>query len=511
MLEPVTLNQTRFNAPGIAADSRGVALGKQGAVLFVSFDALVNWFRVLADEVGLDDLLPSLAVSEVRTPLDSLSYLVTFHADSSYLLDRAARLAALLGGATFTGSGKHFVKYRDPAAPLGYDIDAAFTEPADVVVYGQSFTQPLRRARALSFDQLIFRLSPRRALVGPAGRPDDGAPLWLAVSPGLAPALLSYLSHNRVPCAATGVEPEGADSAFAERRPAAARYLLLRVARLPERIRALCAALPGVTVYRAVTDNVAIEDGYSHPINLAACKSVFRADRFYLFAGAARPGRAVDVVALPPEGGGLPLVDGEKLVSLGFDLGAPEAPALPVSRASAPPPIAVTLRLVPSVRAPRRVTGAWLGWEHSAALQRLVFALPPTLLSGCRVAALVDGLLVLAAGSLDVIPLGEPLCELAPSVLAPLGHELIPRLDPALLADRVGGTAGRVVVFRRGAEAPIAVEEGLFEPLGRRMVGRLEVEPRSRAERSAPPVPERATTVHNDSAGLFPLWGYRER
>jgi len=517
MLEPVTLQQTRFTAPGIAADARGVALGRQGAVLFVAFDALVNWFRVLADEVGLDDLLPSLAVSEVRTPLDSLSYLVTFHADSSYLLDRAARLAALLGGASFTGSGKHFVKYRDRAAPLGYDIDAVSTEPADVVVYGASFTQPLRRVRDLSFEQLVFRLSPRavaRRTAGAAASAIDGPATWLAVAPGLARAVLTYLSHNLVPCAAATVEPEGAGSAFGDRRPAAARYLLVRIGHLPDRIRALFAALPGLTVYRAATDNVAVEDGFAHPINLAACKSVFRADRFYLFSGGARAGRGVDVVALPPEGGGLPLVAGEKLVSLDFDLGEVTAggqAGAASARASAPPSVPVTLRLVPSGRAPRRVVGAWLGWEHAASLQRLVFALPPTMLSGCRVAALVDGLLVVAPANLDAIPLGEPLCELAPAVLVPLGHELVPRLDPALLEDRLGGTASRVIVFRRGASAPIAVDEARFEPLGRRLVGRLEVEERGPADRSAPPVPERATIVHNDRAGLFPLWGYRER
>jgi hypothetical protein len=156
------------------------------------------------------------------------------------------------------------------------------------------------------------------------------------------------------------------------------------------------------------------------------------------------------------------------------------------------------------------VTGAWLGWEHAEHLKRLVFALPPTLLSGCRVAALIDGLLVIGAAGLDAIPLGEPLYEPAPSVLVPLGWELLPRLDHTLLADRVGGTEGRVVVFRRGA-APVAVDDGAFEPLGRKLVGRLEVEVRGRSERAGDAGPDRAPTVSNDPAGLFPLWGYRER
>src|SRR4051794_25007121 len=113
MLEPVSLHQNRFNAPGIAPDPRGIALGKQGAVLFSTVDSLVGWFRVLSDEMPLDDVLPSLAVSEIRSSVRSLAFLVVLHAESSYLLDRVARIAALLGGTTFTGSGKHLVKYRD--------------------------------------------------------------------------------------------------------------------------------------------------------------------------------------------------------------------------------------------------------------------------------------------------------------------------------------------------------------------------------------------------------------
>ena len=152
MLEPVILHQSRFNAPGIAPDARGVVLGKQGAVLFQSLDALVGWFRILSDEVTLDDLLPSLGIHEVRSTTESLSFLVEFHAESSYLLDRAARVAALLGALCFTGSGKHLVKYRDAASPLGYDVDAVLPETGgagDFVVYAESFTQPLRKVREI--------------------------------------------------------------------------------------------------------------------------------------------------------------------------------------------------------------------------------------------------------------------------------------------------------------------------------------------------------------------------
>src|SRR5262249_2290869 len=131
MLEHVALNQTRFNIPGVAPDSRGVVMGKQGALLFASVDRLAGFFRLFCDDSSMDDPLPTLKLSQVRTLPGSREFLVLFHATSSYLLDRSARIAQLLGGLCFTGSGKHFVQYRDSASPLGYDTDALYTEPAD--------------------------------------------------------------------------------------------------------------------------------------------------------------------------------------------------------------------------------------------------------------------------------------------------------------------------------------------------------------------------------------------
>jgi hypothetical protein len=513
MLEPVALHQTRFNAPGIAPDARGIVLGRQGAVLFTSLDALVGWFRILSDEVTLDDLLPSLSIIEARSAVESLAFVVLFHAETSYLLDRAARVASLLGALSFTGSGKHFVKYRDAASPLGYDVETLAAEPGDLVLYSDSFVQPLRKVRDIAFQQLVFRLSPRKV---PGARLDEGerALLWLAVAPGLAASVLTYLHRNRVATAATMVEREGGRSAFGERRRLPSRYLLVRVRELPARILALMQQVPGIAAYLPVVDNVAVEAGYRHPFNLEACRSVFQASHFYLFSGAAvsdGAGGVVDVVAPPRDGAGaLLLVDGEKLVAVGFDLGEPLPPPRP-AHAARPPGARVSLRLVPSLRPPRRVTGALLGWEHAEQLKQLVFALPPTVLSHCRVAAVLDGLLVLGSPGLDIVPLGEPLYEAAPSIFVPVGWELLPRIDDAILADRVGGVEGRVVVFRRGADAPIAVEESAFEPLGRKVVGRLDVETGVRSPRAGEPRPLREPSVTNDPAGAFPLWGYRDR
>src|SRR4051812_22977362 len=217
MLEHVALNQTRFNTPGVSPDNRGVLLGKQGALLFSSVDRLVGFFRVFCDESSMDDIVAKLKIHQVRTPLESREFLVFFHASTSYLLDRAARIAGLFGGLSFTGSGKHFVKYRDARSPLGYDVGALHTDAADFVFYSDTFTQGYSRVKDLGFDQLVFRLSLRRV---PGGRrePDGGEPdglgelVWLTARQGLAKSLLVYLWRNRVRSEAARVDPKPAGS-----------------------------------------------------------------------------------------------------------------------------------------------------------------------------------------------------------------------------------------------------------------------------------------------------------
>ena len=161
MLEPVALNQTRFNTPGVAPDNRGVVLGKMGALLFASVDRLVGFFRVFCDESSMDDLLPKLKIHQVRTPLMSREFLVLFHASSSYLVDRTARIASIMGGLTFTGSGKHFVKYRDTRSPLGFDVTTLSTDPADFVLYSRYVYAGYQRSR--TWPSISSSFSCRRA------------------------------------------------------------------------------------------------------------------------------------------------------------------------------------------------------------------------------------------------------------------------------------------------------------------------------------------------------------
>jgi hypothetical protein len=491
MLEHVALNQTRFNTPGVSPDNRGVLLGKQGALLFSSVDRLVGFFRVFCDESSMDDIVAKLKIHQVRTPLESREFLVFFHATTSYLLDRAARIASLFGGLSFTGSGKHYVKYRDNMSPLGYDIHSLHTDPADFVLYADTFTQGYTRIKDVGFEQLVYRLSLRRV---PGEDHTERELLWLTVREGLVRSVLVYLWRNRVRADAAKVTPEKTGT-FGQGVP----LLLVRVHDLPERMLALFRAVPGIEVHRPVGDNCIVQVGFRHPFRLESCASVFDKDKFYVFSGNRD---AVDVLATLP-----PLVPGHDLVGGGFDLGERAEPRAYVAEPA--DKLEVELKLVPSADARRRVTATLVAWSQAAWLKRLIYALPPTLLASYRVAAVAEGLFIIGEQGIDGLPIGDMFQEAAPSIYVPLGHEFLPRVSAQVLTDHIGGVANRYVVFPKGAERHLALEHGLFEPLGRRALARLEITASPRDERLPPPRIITPATVVNEDAGALPLWGFR--
>jgi hypothetical protein len=419
-----------------------------------------------------------------------------YAASTSYLVDRTSRIASLLGGLSFTGAGKHFVKYRDAASPLGYDATALYGEPADFALYADTFTQGYQRVKDVDFAQLVFRLSPRRLPGTPADDSQDAEVLWLGVRRGLGRAMLTYLWRNRVRCEAAFVEP--ADTAVgAGSFGQGTGFLLARVHALPERMLALFAAVPGVEVFRPVADNVVVQVGYRHPLHLPACGSIFDKERFYVFSGTRD---AVDVLKTPP-----PLVPAADLIGGGFDLGERGEPVEHGARE--PDKLEVQLKLVPSASARRRVTATLVPWAHADRLRKLVYALPPTMLASYRVAAIAEGLFVIGEQGIDGIPIGDMFQEAAPSIYVPLGMEFYPRVGPEVLTDHIGGVNGRYVVFPRGGR-PLALEQAAFEPLGRRALARLDVDARSRDGRLPAPRATTPATVVNESLSVLPLWGF---
>ena len=478
--------------PGVAPDPRGVLLGRYGLLVFPTLEGVVSWLRLYSAESSLDELMPSLSILRVRTPLRSREMIVQIPATSSYALDRASRCARLVGGAAYTGTSKHFVKYRDERSPYGYDVDEIEALPSDVdlAVHGEAFSQHYAREDEIPFEKLLFRLSLRRVPGGERLREDQRHTLWIVVAPGLGDRVIRYLWSHRVD-AEVGLASPQRESAFDE----PASYLIARARRLPERILGLLLDTPGVDVFQPVAPNVAVQVGYAHVVDLASCAGVFDTQRTYLFWGGED---RVDVL-----GGPMELSDIANLARLELDLERPaEQRELTVALTES---VSVPIQLAPSMAPPRHVTATLLPAEHGPWLKKLVFLLPQTSLRGHRVAVTSRGILLVADGEIDVIPLGQLLAEVASGLLVPLGMDLVPRVAPDVLARALGHDAGVYTIFPPSG-APFQIGEHALVPLERRALAKIEVTEAEPVDVHVEP-PEQPSLV-SDPVGRFALWRF---
>ncbi len=507
MLERIALGQTRFSVPGVSVDTRGIAVGKYGALLFPSLDGVVGWLRLYGDEDSLDDLLPGMKLVRARTMLESRAFVLFIPAATSHVLDRAARCAKLAGGAAFTGTAKHFVRYRDERSPQGYDVVDLQPPPlgAEFLLHGEEGSQAYDREGELDARAVILKLSLRRK---PGSERLDAAAraeLYLSAAHGLAHGLVRYLLRSRVRTEVALVQP-ATESAFASAEERKG-YLLARVHDLPERILENLRGVPGLTLFRGVTDNVAVEVGWAHPVSLSSCASLFARERFYLLRGARdRVVAAVDAIAGP-----LAWSSAEQLAEVRL----PERAAEVVdATAKKPPALELEVRLVPTLNPPRRVVGTLIAPAELPHLKRLVYTLPPSMLAGHRVAVTERGALLLTRDGETVIPLGTVLCEATAGLLIPLGMDLVPRVSIEVLASALvrqagGGRGAGLTVFPHEG-GPFFVEEGALRTLERRVLARIPVDTVPIVDVSADAALGEPSIV-NEPLGRFSLWGWKPR
>src|SRR3954466_9437836 len=173
--------------------------------------------------------MANLTISKAKTQLGSREIVIQIPAVSSYASDRAARLARLVGGAIYTGTAKHFVKYRDDRSPYGYDAVDIGTMPSttDFMVHGDEFAQGYVREGDLPFARLLFRLSIRKLPGGEQLDAEDRGDLFLAAARGLSEGIIRYLWRNRVEARA-GLFTPGSSSAFDDHARDRG-YMLIRV------------------------------------------------------------------------------------------------------------------------------------------------------------------------------------------------------------------------------------------------------------------------------------------
>jgi hypothetical protein len=175
VLERIALHQTRLQTPGLTLDAKGVALGAKGLLLLPSIDRLVGLLSIYSRDRSLEDIVSSLSIHTVRSKLGAREITFEFAAESSDRMDRLGEACRLVGGLAFTGTARHFVKYRDAMAPFGYDATELLSTDAAFALYSDRFTQTYEVERPLALRSLLVRLMLRpdastRLAPGPRAR-----------------------------------------------------------------------------------------------------------------------------------------------------------------------------------------------------------------------------------------------------------------------------------------------------------------------------------------------------
>jgi hypothetical protein len=489
ILERAALHQTRFRTPGIAPDTRGVVLGSKGALLFSSLDRVVAFFRAYGDEGSLDEVLPTLSIRRVISPLRTKEVLVTLAAESSYRMDRVAAVARLAGGEAFTGTTRHFVKYRDASAPLGYDVIALTESTADVTLHHDAWRQAYSFDREIPFRDLVLKLQPFS--IPPRERTTPTRVL-VAAEVGLGHAIVGYLFRWRVK-ASVGLAEWPSESAFDDRPR---RLHVIDIDEPPARVLGLLRSLPGVTVFEPIGRKFGVELGFRHPISLDSCASLFADQSLTLFRG---DGTVLMLDPLPPLSAVRTLVRAE----LARDDARNVAELVPANAQIQL--VDVSLRLAPTLAPPRRVVASIVPIAEREWLSKMLYLLPAHTLASLRMALTTQAIFLIDQRGIETIPLGRFYSEVADRIYVPAGMTLVPAVSPSVLSELVSDRGTGHAFFEPGLEQPRLVEADAFGPVSRTVLRDIggKLVHADAPDRHDPTLP----LVAYGPETSFPLWG----
>jgi hypothetical protein len=446
LLTRIALHQTRLKTPGLGLDAKGVALGAKGLVLVPTVDRLVGWLSVYTRERSLEDLLASLELRFVRSAMGTQEITLTFLAESSDRMDRIAETARLVGAFTFTGTSRHFVQYRDAAAPFGYDAAELLSTEASLALYHDQFSQTYSDGKLVDLRALLLRLMPQ---VDPRTLDEPGT-RYVVAEEGLGPALIHYLVRSQVEGEVTMGEWPPA-SAFDE---TPVRRYIMRIPELPLRMRKLMRATPGLTSFVPVGPGVAIEIGYRHPVQLRACP-VFDPNGLVLVRG--RGDEPWGLARLPAFG------DLRSFARIELR-GGKEAPVSTARSVGAPDAVRVGLRLMPASSPWRNVTASWIPTDKLPLLRRLAYVLAPGTLRDTRIALTDRGAFLTCSHGIEAVPLGTFFVESHPGLFTPAGLDVVPKVAPEVLHRALGSPEGHALFIGQNAVA-IAIPNDAFVSL----------------------------------------------
>ncbi len=445
MLDRVAVHQTRLRTPGLGLDAKGVALGAKGLVLLPSIDRLVAFLALYTRQGSLAEILRSLSVEVVQSKLGAREVTLTFAAESSDRMDRIAEVARLAGGYAFTGTSRHFVQYRDAAAPFGYDIGQITPSDAALALYHNSFSQTYDVDRKIEIRSLLLRLEPHP---DPATHREPG-PRWIVAEAGLGPALIHYFVRSSVD-AEVGVAEWPPASSFDD--GPVVRYVF-RVPEVPERMSPLLGSTPGLGVFLPVAPGAAVQIGFRHPVNLRACP-VFQQEGLALFRGTGQD--VLELERLPALGD----VNAFARIEMRKEVLSARMPVASLR----PDSVSIALRLLPSTEPWRSVTASWIRPEEMPLLRHVAYALGPDTLRKTRIALTAEGAFLRHPTGIEGIPVGEFFREIRAGLYIPAGWDAVPAVAPDVLYRALGSPSGQVVFLARDGRAVGVPGEG-FVPL----------------------------------------------
>ncbi|MBM4283237.1 MAG: hypothetical protein FJ137_21655 [Deltaproteobacteria bacterium] len=507
-LEPVSLGQGRTHCPGLAADERGVVMGRRLALFFPDVARTVGFFRAYSREVSLDEVLGSLEIRETHSERGGREMMVRFEVQGSYGADRAAQAARLHRGRPFTGSEQHFVPFRDRKSPLGYDLGGGNDVVADageLVLYGEAGADRRRLGRTLALRDLILGLSPR-PLSATEKEQESQDVLVVRCEHGLSRMLCRYLWSRQVGAKVTSAV--SARRSLFSGRPREVQLVTCEA--IPRHVAHLLAQTPGMKVFVPTQKHLLVEWGFRHPIALEACGGAFSTDETTLFYGQrgddprAPAGAAGQTERLVVEDDAVDIRDLVDVAVRGKDgIIPPPVDVQPVGIEA----LDVELRLARLPRASAATTALLIPHDRLPWFQRLVYLLPAAILRTYEAVITDEYVIVINRRGVHGIPFGEPMTELYPQIFCPTGMGLLPRVDYDLLREHLQIQPDQSLTFFRERGAPFAVPLAALKPLSRAVVAPdrarasiIELATRPLVEELAMP------SVQHKRQGAFSLW-----
>jgi hypothetical protein len=221
----------------------------------------------------------------------------------------------------------------------------------------------------------------------------------------------------------------------------------------------LVSSTPGLSVFLPARAGVAVEAGFSHPVDLRAC-AVFDEQALILFRGA----------------GAAPLVI-ERLPVLALLSSFQKGDLLPEQVADtqqgavahAPIDVRVRLRVVPDAAALGRITASFVPNAELRLLRRIAYALGAASLARAKIAVTRDGAYLLSDEGVEPLPLGLFYTRVHEAVFVPAGLRVAPAVSPDTIFSALGAPPDHLLFFRPDGSV-LGLARGAFIALERALV-----------------------------------------